>query len=159
MLALKCHSLSTVKTCWQRHERGFAEDSGISFASVVGHWSHLHLQKSQMGYYLCLLDLVRLFSKRFRILIHCWKWVEKTTWPTAESVMEQLFKKILRQCRLNQSNERTIIEIRRRNGTVEKHGRYCERKLSNKDVNDWNIDIARLKFVRKFCRPAALRQS
>ena len=71
LFALKCCSLSIAKTSWRRRERGCAEDSGISFASVVGHWNRLRLQKSQMGYYLCLLDLVELLSKRFRILIHC----------------------------------------------------------------------------------------
>ena len=49
-----------------------AEGSGISSASEIGHWIHLHLQKSQMGWRgdLCLLDLVRL---------HRWKWFETTT--------------------------------------------------------------------------------
>ena len=49
MLGLKC-SLSIAKTRRERHEKGYAEGSGIDFASAVGHWDRLHLQKSQAGW-------------------------------------------------------------------------------------------------------------
>jgi hypothetical protein len=57
---------------------------------------------------LCLLDLVRLHLKTF---CHRWKWFEKMTCPTRLLVMEELFKKKIRPCRLNQSNERTVYFI------------------------------------------------
>ena len=46
---LKCHSLSIAKTRSGRRERGYAEDSEISFIPVVGYRNRLHFSEDSNG--------------------------------------------------------------------------------------------------------------